>query len=99
MKSSVISAIALLTLSGSLFAADGKAVYTQTCSTCHATGVADAPKFGDKAAWAPRIKGGNDALVASVLKGKGAMPAKGGNSALGEADIKAAVEFMVGQAK
>ena len=66
---------------------DGKKVYDTTCMVCHGTGVAGAPKFGDKAAWAPRIKGGIDALHASALKGKGAMPAKGGNTALSDADV------------
>ena len=62
-------------------------------------GVAGAPKFGDKAAWAPRIKQGMDALVQSALKGKGAMPPKGGNPALSDAEIRAAIDFMVSQAK
>jgi cytochrome c5 len=62
---------------------------------CHATGAAGAPKLGDKAAWAPRIKTGNEALYASVLKGKGAMPPKGGNAALSDADVKAAADYMV----
>ena len=66
---------------------------------CHMTGAANAPKLGDKAAWAPRIKTGNDALVASVIKGKGAMPPKGGGAALSDAEIKAAVEYLVAQSK
>ena len=66
---------------------------------CHAAGVAGAPKFGDKAAWAPRLKTGIDALYASALKGKGAMPAKGGNATLADADVKAAVDYMVAAAK
>ena len=78
---------------------DGKKVYDTTCMVCHGTGVAGAPKFGDKAAWAPRIKGGIDALHASALKGKGAMPAKGGNTALSDADVKAAVDYMAAAAK
>lgn len=80
-------------------AADGKAVYDKTCAMCHAAGVANAPKFGDKAAWAPRIGTGVPALVGSVVKGKGAMPPKGGAADLAEADIKAAVEYMVGAAR
>jgi cytochrome c5 len=75
--------------------ADGKNVYSAVCSVCHAAGVAGAPKFGDKAAWGPRIKSGMDALYASALKGKGAMPPKGGNAALPDGDVKAAVEYMV----
>ncbi|MBL8483690.1 MAG: c-type cytochrome, partial [Rhodocyclaceae bacterium] len=63
------------------------------------SGAAGSPKFGDKAAWAPRIKSGTDALVGSALKGKGGMPPKGGNAALSDAEVKAAVEYMVGAAK
>ncbi len=80
-------------------AVDGKAVYEQTCVACHAQSVAGSPKLGDKAAWAPRIKTGMDALVQSALKGKGAMPPKGGNTSLSDAQVRAAVEFMVSQSK
>ncbi len=69
------------------------------CNACHATGVAGAPKFGDKAAWAARSKVGVDGLVASVTKGKGAMPPKGGQANASDADLRAAVEYMVGAAK
>ena len=78
---------------------DGKKTYDTSCAACHATGVAGAPKFGDKAAWAPRLKLGIDALHAVALKGKGAMPAKGGNVSLPDADVKAAVDYMVSAAK
>ena len=80
-------------------AADGKQVYDTTCMACHSTGVAGAPKLGDKAAWAPRVKQGIDTLVQSALKGKNAMPPKGGNASLSDAQVHAAVEFMVSQAK
>ena len=75
------------------------ALYTQMCQTCHATGVAGAPKVGDKAAWAPRLAQGVDTLTASAIKGKGAMPPKGGAMAASDADIKAVVTYMVGAAK
>ena len=77
----------------------GKALYDQACTVCHAAGVANAPKFGDKTAWAPRIATGIDALTQSVIKGKGAMPAKGTAMSASDADIKAAVTYMVGAAK
>ena len=80
-------------------AADGKKVYDSTCTACHTAGVAGAPKLGDKAAWAPRLKQGVDGLVQSATKGKGAMPPKGGNASLSDADLRAAVEFMVSQTK
>ena len=76
------------------------ALYTQMCQTCHATGVANAPKLGDKAAWAPRIAEakGIDGLTAIAIKGKGAMPPKGGSSA-SDAEIKAVVTYMVNSVK
>ncbi|QJR13136.1 hypothetical protein DSM104443_04230 [Usitatibacter rugosus] len=80
-------------------AADGKKVYDTTCVACHGAGIAGAPKFGDKAAWAPHIKGGVPHLYEIALKGKGAMPAKGGNASLPDADVKAAVDYMVNAAK
>ena len=79
--------------------ADGKKVYDTACRACHATGDAGAPKFGDKAAWAPRLKTGMDALYTAALKGKAAMPAKGGNAALSDAEVKAGVDYMVAAAK
>jgi len=80
-------------------AADGKGVYEKTCAVCHATGLAGAPKFGDKAAWAPRIATGLNTLHNSALHGKNAMPPKGGNLALTDTDVAAAVDYMVSTAK
>ena len=76
----------------------GEALYKQVCMTCHATGIANAPKFGDKAAWAPRVQQGIPTLVQNAIKGKNAMPPKGGSSAP-DADIRAAVEYLVNAAK
>ena len=77
----------------------GKSTYESTCQVCHAAGVAGAPKLGDKAAWAPRIAQGVAALHNSALKGKGAMPAKGGNATLPDDAVTAAVDYMVAAAK
>jgi cytochrome c5 len=74
------------------------ALYTQICATCHATGLAGAPKIGDKAAWAPRLPQGVDGLTASAIKGKNAMPPRGG-SAGSDADIKGVVTYMVNAVK
>jgi cytochrome c5 len=79
-------------------AAAGEALYKQTCQTCHAAGIANAPKLGDKAAWAPRVAQGLPVLVQNAIKGKGAMPPKGGSSAT-DAEVRAAVEYMVNAAK
>lgn len=77
----------------------GEKLYKSVCFACHATGVANAPKFGDKAAWEPFIKTGMDAMVKVAMQGKGAMPPKGGAANASEEDIRAAVQFMVDAAK
>jgi cytochrome c5 len=84
--------------SASVAAGAGAALYKQACTVCHAAGIAGAPKSGDKAAWASRVGVGVDGLTASVIKGKGIMPARGGSSA-SDAEIKAAVEYMLAQLK
>jgi cytochrome c5 len=78
---------------------DGKNVYETACSACHGAGVAGAPKFGDRVAWAPRLASGKDALYAASLKGKGAMPPKGGQLQLADEHVKAAVDYMVSAAR
>lgn len=78
---------------------DGAKIYSMSCNACHATGVAGAPKFGDKAAWVARSKAGVDGLLASVTKGKGAMPPKGGQANATDADLRAAIEYMLAAAK
>ncbi len=84
-------------------AAGGQDTYGKACVVCHGAGVAGAPKLGDKADWGPRIAQGNDTLYEHAIKGytgkKGMMPPKGGNTALPDADVKAAVDYMVAQAK
>lgn len=79
----------------------GKQVYEGLCVACHAAGVAGAPKFGDKAAWAPRIAQGMDTLYMHSINGfqgkTGVMPPKGGNPSLSDAEVKAAVDYMVSQ--
>jgi cytochrome c5 len=76
-----------------------KRIYTASCAACHATGAAGAPKLGDNAAWAPRIKTGTETLYTSALKGKNAMPPKGGNAGLPDDDVKAVVDYMISQSK
>jgi cytochrome c5 len=81
----------------------GKGVFNKTCSLCHAAGVAGAPKPGDQADWGPRIAQGNDLLYKHAMEGftgaKGMMPARGGNAALTDDEVKAAVDYMVGLSK
>ena len=76
-----------------------QAIYSSSCSACHASGAAGAPKLGDKAAWVPRIKSGSEVLYNSAIKGKKAMPAKGGNVSLSNEDVKAVVDYMVSKAE
>jgi cytochrome c oxidase subunit 2 len=84
---------------GPTAAVDGKKTFEGVCAVCHAAGVAGAPKVGEKAIWAPRIAQGKEALYEHALKGKGVMPAKGGNAALSDADVKASVDYMVSLSK
>ena len=76
----------------------GEDVYKAVCSMCHAAGLMNAPKFGDKAQWEPRIKQGYDTLVSHAVKGVRSMPAKGGNPSLSDAEVAAAVKHMANAA-
>jgi|GEM_PF-133372 len=84
---------------GGLKLAGGEGTYKASCAACHSAGIAGAPKSGDKAAWSPRIAQGKETLYKHAIVGfqgkGGVMPAKGGNSALSDADVKAAVDYMV----
>ncbi len=98
----VLVAVASLLLPVAAFSQDpmtGEKVYQKSCAACHGSGIAGAPKLGDKAAWAPRIGEGMDVMYKSALQGDGAMPAKGGNSALSDAEVKAAVDYMISKSK
>jgi cytochrome c5 len=79
--------------------AHGQQIYRQACAFCHDKGIAGAPKTGDAAAWTPRLAQGMDGVYASALRGKGAMPAKGGNPSLADADVKAAVDYLAAQSR
>jgi cytochrome c5 len=79
-------------------ARSGEAIVKATCSACHATGVSKAPKLGDKNDWAPLIKSGLAAMVQNAIKGKGAMPPKGGDTSLTDAEVTRAVAFMANSA-
>ncbi len=84
-------------------AAGGEGVYKNACIACHGAGIAGAPKTGDKGAWTARIAQGKPKLYDHAILGyqgkAGVMPAKGGNAALADADVKAAVDYMVSLAK
>ena len=82
-------------------AQDGKSVYDGSCTVCHAIGIAGAPKTGDVAAWEARVAQGMAVLVANAINGfqgeVGIMLPKGGNPALSDAEVEAAVVYMVEQ--
>jgi len=73
---------------------NGKQVVDAQCSKCHTKGDGGAPKIGDRAAWAPRLKQGVDALVASAIRGHGGMPPRGDKADLTDAEIKSAINYM-----
>lgn len=77
----------------------GQKRYEANCAMCHVGGLAGAPKFGDKAAWAPRLNKGVDALVKSVITGLNAMPARGGCTTCSDEELKLAVEYMLDKVK
>ena len=97
-----ISALGLVSLAATA-QASGEATYKAACFACHGTGAAGAPKLADKAAWKDRIAAGNDVLYKHAIEGykgkAGFMPAKGGRADLKDADVKAAVDYMVAQSK
>ncbi len=97
----LLGVASLLAAGNAAAQAKGDATYKKACGVCHDQGIAGAPKLGDKAAWAPRIKQGKDALYTVSIKGKPGtgMVAKGGNASLSDADVKAAVDFMVDKSK
>lgn len=82
---------------------NGQQVYQSACVACHGAGIAGAPKLGDASQWAKRIAKGLDSLYASAINGvqgsAGVMPAKGGNPALSDAEVRAAVDYLVAQSK
>jgi cytochrome c5 len=80
-------------------ARSGEQVVSAVCQTCHGAGVVGAPKMGDKAAWQPRLAQGVTTLHEHAIKGIRAMPPKGGNPSLSDAEVSAAVDYMVKQSK
>jgi len=89
-------------VSGAANASTGEEVYNKSCRMCHVRGMAGAPKTGDKAVWKERLAKGKETLYENSIKGfrdKGMMPARGGDSTLSDAEVKAAVDYMLEQAK
>ncbi|AOS96545.1 Cytochrome c5 [Microbulbifer aggregans] len=77
----------------------GEDVYNGSCQTCHAAGVAGAPKLGDAAAWSPRIAQGMETLYTHAINGFNAMPAKGLCADCSDEEIQAAVDYMAENSK
>ena len=78
-------------------ARSGESIVKATCAACHQAGVANAPKIGDAQQWAPRIKEGLKIMLATAIKGKGAMPPRGGDASLTDEEVTRAVVFMANQ--
>ena len=77
----------------------GEQVVNTVCQACHGAGLVGAPKISDKAAWQTRLSQGVSALHQHAIKGIRAMPPKGGNSSLSDAEVSAAVDYMLKQSK
>ena len=99
-RSAVLSVVLLVigSMPGSA-GATGEETYNSGCVACHGTGVAGAPRVGDKAAWTDRIAQGESVLYENAIKGfqgaSGVMPAKGGFTNLTDEQVKSAVDFMI----
>jgi cytochrome c5 len=72
----------------------GAEVVQAVCSMCHAAGLMNAPKIGDKNGWKPRVAQGYDTLVSHAINGIRSMPAKGGDAALSDKEVAEAVKHM-----
>ncbi|NVK00103.1 MAG: cytochrome c5 family protein [Oceanospirillaceae bacterium] len=94
-----LTAAAMLTPAAAMAERDGATVYNTKCLACHMSGVAGAPKVGDAAAWAERMAPGMDAVLASAKKGKGAMPPMGTCMDCSDAELTAAIQYMVDNSK
>lgn len=90
----IVTAVAVLCSPLTAQAMSADEIVQKHCVACHQAGLGGAPKLDDKAAWAPRVATGVDAMAATVLKGKGAMPPKGTCGTCSADDIKGAVEAM-----
>lgn len=94
----LLVAVAAIAAMPAQSAPDGAAVYATICSRCHSTGEYGSPKLGDAVAWTPRFHEGVDHLVEQAINGLGAMPPRGGVEDLSDADLRAAIVYMLGQA-
>ena len=79
--------------------ASGKQIVQSSCLACHGTGVAGAPKIGDKDAWAPRIAHGQEVLLTHAIQGLRAMPPRGACMACTDDQLKAAIDYMISQSQ
>jgi len=95
----ILAAVGAISAHTGAAARDGKVIYAQNCARCHTNGVAGARKVEDKAAWTQRMEQGREAMLTAVLRGRGAMPPKGGNASLTDADAKAAVDHMLNSSR
>jgi cytochrome c5 len=82
--------------SGDMAQKSPQQLYQGACLACHASGVAGAPKTGDSAAWSARAGNGIDAMLASAINGKGAMPPKGG-STYSDEQLRSVIEYMLAE--
>lgn len=104
MRSKLVKWLLLFWMQGcsaSGFADEGGDIYRQTCAVCHAVGVSSAPtipKLGSPD-WSKRLAAGRPSLLHSLLRGKGAMPPKGGNASLSDAQAEAALDYMLSKIK
>lgn len=94
-----VGEVALMDANPATQARSAEQVVSTVCQACHGAGLVGAPKIGDKAAWRPRLAQGVNTLHEHAIKGVRAMPPKGGNPSLSDAEVNAAVDYMLKQLK
>ena len=92
-----VGTVSLVDANAPKVAKTGEEIYKTVCSACHGTGAAGAPKVGDAAGWATRLKAGQKTVVENAIKGLKAMPPRGGSPDLSDADVERAVVHMANQ--
>ena len=100
MVSALLAGLAMLAAVPAAQASQDEAIklYRSSCMVCHASGMANAPRLGDKARWTPLKEQGEEALMDVVLKGKGAMPPRGGAAKASDEQLRGVVRYMLEQA-
>lgn len=99
LESDVVATAPAIDPSASAEPRTGEEIYNKSCTTCHSTGAAGAPKLGDAAAWAPRLEQGMETLYTHAIAGIRGMPPRGLCMDCSDDEVKGAVDYMLENSK